>query len=147
MSDVIEALVDREYALGFHSDLDTDFAPKGLNEDVVRLISAKKDEPRLAARVAARRVPCTSSRSRSRPGRTCTTRRSTTRTCTTGRRPSRRPQLAQPRRGRSRDPGHVRQAGHLAGRAGAARRAWRSMRSSTRCRWPPRSRRRSPRRA
>ncbi|HAN35030.1 MAG TPA: Fe-S cluster assembly protein SufB, partial [Acidimicrobiaceae bacterium] len=45
MSDVIEALVEREYAFGFHSDLDTDLAPKGLDEDVVRLISAKKGEP------------------------------------------------------------------------------------------------------
>lgn len=45
MSDVIEALVDREYEFGFHSDLDTDLAPKGLDEDIVRLISAKKDEP------------------------------------------------------------------------------------------------------
>ena len=45
MSDVIDGLVDREYAFGFHSDLDTEFAPKGLSEDVVRLISAKKREP------------------------------------------------------------------------------------------------------
>ncbi len=45
MPDVIEDLVDREYAFGFHSDLDTDLAPKGLNDDVVRLISAKKHEP------------------------------------------------------------------------------------------------------
>jgi Fe-S cluster assembly protein SufB len=45
MSDVIDDLVEREYAYGFHSDLDTELAPKGLTEDVVRLISAKKDEP------------------------------------------------------------------------------------------------------
>jgi len=45
VSDVIDGLVDREYAFGFHSDLDTEFAPKGLSEDVVRLISAKKREP------------------------------------------------------------------------------------------------------
>ena len=45
MSDVIEGLVEREYAFGFHSDLDTDLAPKGLTEDVVRLISSKKQEP------------------------------------------------------------------------------------------------------
>jgi Fe-S cluster assembly protein SufB len=45
MSDVIETLVEREYAFGFHTDLETDLAPKGLDEDVVRLISAKKDEP------------------------------------------------------------------------------------------------------
>jgi Fe-S cluster assembly protein SufB len=45
MSDVIDGLVEREYAFGFHSDLDTDLAPKGLSEDVIRLISSKKDEP------------------------------------------------------------------------------------------------------
>ena len=45
MTDVIGELVDREYAYGFHTTLDTDFAPKGLNEDVIRFISAKKDEP------------------------------------------------------------------------------------------------------
>jgi Fe-S cluster assembly protein SufB len=45
MSDVIDGLVDRDYAYGFHTDLDTDIAPKGLTEDVVRLISAKKQEP------------------------------------------------------------------------------------------------------
>jgi Fe-S cluster assembly protein SufB len=55
MSDVIDDLVTREYAYGFHSDLDTELAPKGLTEDVVRLISAKKDEPDwlLAWRLAA----------------------------------------------------------------------------------------------
>ncbi len=45
MSDVIDGLVEREYAFGFHTDLDTDLAPKGLSEDVIRLISSKKDEP------------------------------------------------------------------------------------------------------
>ncbi|HPU38011.1 MAG TPA: Fe-S cluster assembly protein SufB, partial [Microthrixaceae bacterium] len=45
MSDMVEELVERDYAFGFHSDLDTEVAPKGLSEDVVRLISAKKDEP------------------------------------------------------------------------------------------------------
>ncbi len=45
MSDVINELVEREYAFGFHSDIDTDLAPKGLSEDVVRLISSKHDEP------------------------------------------------------------------------------------------------------
>ncbi len=45
MSDVVEQLVNRDYAFGFHSDLATDLAPKGLNEDVVRLISAKNNEP------------------------------------------------------------------------------------------------------
>ncbi len=42
---LIEELVEREYAYGFHSDLETELAPKGLNEDIVALISAKKGEP------------------------------------------------------------------------------------------------------
>ena len=33
------------YEWGFSSDIKTDFAPKGLNEDTVRFISAKKNEP------------------------------------------------------------------------------------------------------
>ncbi|MBI3569213.1 MAG: Fe-S cluster assembly protein SufB [Gemmatimonadetes bacterium] len=45
MSASIESLVNKEYAYGFVSDIDADTIPKGLNEDVVRLISAKKNEP------------------------------------------------------------------------------------------------------
>ena len=41
----LEQLARREYAYGFSTDLDTDLAPKGLSEDVIRLISAKKGEP------------------------------------------------------------------------------------------------------
>ena len=33
------------YEWGFTSDIEQDFAPKGLNEDTVRFISAKKNEP------------------------------------------------------------------------------------------------------
>ncbi|MEO5971888.1 MAG: Fe-S cluster assembly protein SufB, partial [Sphingomicrobium sp.] len=33
------------YEWGFTSDIEQDFAPKGLSEDTVRFISAKKDEP------------------------------------------------------------------------------------------------------
>ncbi|MEP6623760.1 MAG: Fe-S cluster assembly protein SufB, partial [Acidimicrobiia bacterium] len=45
MSEGIQALVQREYQYGFTTDLDTEIAPKGLTEDVVRLISAKNSEP------------------------------------------------------------------------------------------------------
>ena len=38
-------LAGREYAYGFSTDLDTDFAPRGLSEEVIGLISAKKEEP------------------------------------------------------------------------------------------------------
>ncbi len=41
----IRALADREYKYGFVTDLEMDTAPRGLNEDVVRLISSKKNEP------------------------------------------------------------------------------------------------------
>ena len=33
------------YKHGFVTDIEQDFAPKGLNEDIVRFISAKKNEP------------------------------------------------------------------------------------------------------
>src|SRR5512140_3840052 len=45
MSSGIEALVNREYAYGFVPDVETDTVPAGLNEDVIRTISAKKNEP------------------------------------------------------------------------------------------------------
>ena len=34
-----------KYKYGFVTDIETDRAPKGLNEDIIRFISAKKDEP------------------------------------------------------------------------------------------------------
>ena len=39
------AAVSKTYEWGFTSDIEQDFAPKGLSEDTVRYISAKKDEP------------------------------------------------------------------------------------------------------
>ena len=41
----INTAIDREYAAGFTSDIESSTLPPGLNEDVVRYISAKKDEP------------------------------------------------------------------------------------------------------
>jgi len=38
-------LENQEYEYGFYSDLDSDTFPKGLNEDIVRAISKKKEEP------------------------------------------------------------------------------------------------------
>jgi Fe-S cluster assembly protein SufB len=43
--DAIERLTQQEYKYGFVTDIDTETAPRGLNEDIVRLISAKKNEP------------------------------------------------------------------------------------------------------
>ncbi len=45
MSSSIENLVSKEYEYGFVTDIAEDKLPPGLNEDVVRLISQKKQEP------------------------------------------------------------------------------------------------------
>jgi len=42
---VLEAQTQNEYKFGFTSDIESDKIPKGLNEDTVRRISAKKNEP------------------------------------------------------------------------------------------------------
>jgi len=40
-----EAATKQDYKYGFETDIETEFAPKGLNEDIVRFISDKKGEP------------------------------------------------------------------------------------------------------
>ena len=45
-ANTIEALANREYQYGFVTDIEAETAPRGLNDDIVRLISAKKNEPR-----------------------------------------------------------------------------------------------------
>lgn len=42
---ILNEVTSKEYQFGFSSDFDMDTIPKGLNEDVVRAISAKKEEP------------------------------------------------------------------------------------------------------
>jgi Fe-S cluster assembly protein SufB len=42
---VIQELAGREYRYGFVTDVEQEVAPRGLNEDIVRLISSKKNEP------------------------------------------------------------------------------------------------------
>jgi Fe-S cluster assembly protein SufB len=42
----LDALVQREYKEGFVTDIESDTLPPGLNEDVIGIISAKKNEPR-----------------------------------------------------------------------------------------------------
>jgi len=41
----IDSFLDREYSAGFVTDLESDSLPKGLSEDTIRAISAKKNEP------------------------------------------------------------------------------------------------------
>ncbi|MCK9301630.1 MAG: Fe-S cluster assembly protein SufB [Bacteroidales bacterium] len=42
---LINELANEEYKFGFVTDVEADIAPKGLNEDIIRYISAKKEEP------------------------------------------------------------------------------------------------------
>lgn len=44
-STIIDKKLSREYEAGFSTDIETDSAPPGLNEDIIRLISKKKNEP------------------------------------------------------------------------------------------------------
>ena len=43
--EIIDDVTSSEYKYGFVTDIDTEIIPKGINEDVIRLISAKKGEP------------------------------------------------------------------------------------------------------
>ncbi len=45
MTSPVESFVQQEYKYGFVTDIEADTVPRGLNEDLIRLISAKKQEP------------------------------------------------------------------------------------------------------
>ncbi len=42
---ILSEVTDSDYKYGFQTDIDTETIPKGLSEDVVRIISSKKQEP------------------------------------------------------------------------------------------------------
>src|SRR5579884_1138597 len=44
-TNTIEEFARQDYKYGFVTDIEADLAPRGLNEDIIRLISAKKNEP------------------------------------------------------------------------------------------------------
>ena len=41
----VEEMARQQYKYGFYTDIESDSAPPGLNEDIIRFISAKKEEP------------------------------------------------------------------------------------------------------
>ena len=43
--EILDNITEKEYEHGFVTNVEQEFIPKGLNEDIIRLISAKKDEP------------------------------------------------------------------------------------------------------
>jgi len=44
-TEILESITNSDYKYGFETKIETDSAPKGLNEDTIRFISAKKNEP------------------------------------------------------------------------------------------------------
>ncbi|KAB2813965.1 Fe-S cluster assembly protein SufB [Phaeocystidibacter luteus] len=42
---ILDDVTKKEYEYGFYTNIESDRAPKGLNEDIIRFISAKKNEP------------------------------------------------------------------------------------------------------
>ena len=44
-NDIIEQIAEKEYEYGFVTDIEMDIAPPGLDEDIIRFISKKKNEP------------------------------------------------------------------------------------------------------
>lgn len=56
----LEAVTGKEYEFGFTTDIESDKAPAGLSEDIIRLISSKKEEPEwmLEWRLEAYRAWC-----------------------------------------------------------------------------------------
>jgi len=44
-TEILESITNSDYKYGFETKIETDSAPKGLSEDIVRFISAKKNEP------------------------------------------------------------------------------------------------------
>jgi len=45
MTSTVQTLVNQPYKYGFVTDIESDTIPRGLSEDIVRMISAKKEEP------------------------------------------------------------------------------------------------------
>lgn len=45
MSEEVEQLIKKDYAAGFYTEIDAETLAPGLNEEVIRFISAKKNEP------------------------------------------------------------------------------------------------------
>ena len=120
--------------------VETDTVAAGLDEDVIRMISAKKNEPRVHARLAPEGLSPLADHDRTASGRRSIIRPSTTRPSATTRRRSR------ARTGRRAWPRSIRnccaptRSSACRSKSASCWPAWRSMRCSTASRWPPPSR-------
>ena len=68
MSASIESLVNKEYQYGFVTDVESDAIPKGLSEETVRLISARKATRHEAAQYLQQEAGNQQVRSQENPG-------------------------------------------------------------------------------
>ncbi len=83
--DTVDAVreVAGKYKHGWNTEIEMDYAPKGLNEDIVRLISEKNGEPEWMTEWRLEAYRSAGCRSRSPTGRWCIIPRSTIRICIT----------------------------------------------------------------
>ena len=79
----VQSVTQSGYKWGWETDDRDGFAPKGLNEDIIRLISSRKEEPDWMLDWRLKAYAGLADDGRSRTGRGSNTRRSTTRTCIT----------------------------------------------------------------
>ena len=77
----VESYAGERYKYGFVTDIETETAPKGLSEDIVRFISAKKEEPEWLLEWRLKALPAMARHARAERGPRSAIRRSTTRTC------------------------------------------------------------------
>ena len=52
----INSLIESRYKHGFVTDIESDSLPPGLNEDVIRAISARKNEPKFIKKTPQKRL-------------------------------------------------------------------------------------------
>lgn len=65
---ILEQVTSSEYKYGFYTDIENDLAPKGLNEDIVRLISTKKGRAGMDAGIQAESFSALADTQRTRMG-------------------------------------------------------------------------------
>ena len=94
MSTSLQNLVNQPYQHGFVTDIESDVAPKGLNEDTIRLISAKKNEPEWLLEFRLKAYRAMAHDGRAEVAERANIRRSISRRSAITRRPSRRSKLA-----------------------------------------------------
>ena len=120
MSTVLQNLVNQPYRHGFVTDIESDVAPKGLNEDTIRLISTQEERARSGCSSSASRLIGTGSRWTEPTWPNVHYPKIDFQAISYYSAPKPKPKLAQHGRGRSRAAAHLREARRADERAGGA---------------------------